>query len=69
MLTGEEHCGRLTLDGHLDPTAAATKRGMAKVRRSWRWSWRPGGLEAREPPARVRVHTLPAVPELGGLGR
>ena len=30
MLTGDESCGRLTLDGHLDPTCGCYEVGMAK---------------------------------------
>ena len=30
MLTGEEHCGRLTLDGHLDPTYGCYEEGYGQ---------------------------------------
>ena len=29
MLTGEEHCGLLTLDGHLDQTRGCFEEGYA----------------------------------------
>ena len=66
MLTGEEHYGRLTLDCHLTPPAVATKRGMARGRRSWSSSWRRGGPGSTCP---GRMLTLPAVPERGRPGR
>ena len=30
MLTGDESCGCLTLDGHLDPTCGCYEEGMAQ---------------------------------------
>ena len=42
MLLREETCGRLTLDGHLPPPAAATRRATARGRRRWSSRSRPG---------------------------
>ena len=45
MLTGEEHCGRLTLDGHLDPTCGCFEEGYALGKKKLEMeleSWKPG---------------------------
>ena len=45
MLTGEEHCGRLTLDGHLDPTCGCYEEGYAQGKKKLETElevWKPG---------------------------
>ena len=45
MLSGDESCGRLTLDGHLDPTCGCYKEGMAQGKQQLKMdleAWSPG---------------------------
>ena len=64
MLTGDESCGCLTLDGHLDPTCGCYEEGMAQGKEAAGDGAR--SVESRDSPARVRLPTLLAVAELGG---
>ena len=45
MLTGDESCGCLTLDGHLDPTCGCYEEGMAQGKKQLEMeleAWSPG---------------------------